>query len=141
MFIIFIHDDDDLVWFGHKTQLHMIVDQLEVKLWLFASQATKLHSIIAVSLEIRILYMITKPFTTSTIASYKGLWTSSSDMEDPYMSTSSVYYGEYKRSGPGANLNDGKSGCAWAKILTDEEAKPFLGTYYVDGNTWILSPP
>ncbi|WCJ22360.1 Pectin lyase-like superfamily protein [Euphorbia peplus] len=47
----------------------------------------------------------------------------------------SVFYGEYKCTGPGAN-STGR--VAWARILTDEEALPFLGTYYVDGDTWLL---
>ncbi|EXB55991.1 putative pectinesterase 53 [Morus notabilis] len=50
---------------------------------------------------------------------------------------SQVYYGEYKCSGPGANL---KGRVAWARILSDEEAQPFIGTYYVDGDTWLISP-
>ncbi|KAK9281124.1 hypothetical protein L1049_004017 [Liquidambar formosana] len=50
---------------------------------------------------------------------------------------SSVYYGEYKCTGPGANLT-GRVG--WARVLTDEEAKPFIGTYYVEGDTWLISP-
>ncbi|KAH9786912.1 Pectinesterase [Citrus sinensis] len=48
-----------------------------------------------------------------------------------------VFYGEYKCSGPGANLT---GRVPWARILTDEEAKPFIGTYYVDGDTWLISP-
>ncbi|XP_065864152.1 probable pectinesterase 53 [Euphorbia lathyris] len=47
----------------------------------------------------------------------------------------SVFYGEYKCTGPGAN-STGR--VAWARILTDEEALPFIGTYYVDGDTWLL---
>ncbi|KAA3462406.1 putative pectinesterase 53 isoform X1 [Gossypium australe] len=48
-----------------------------------------------------------------------------------------VYYGEYKCSGPGANLT---GRVPWARILTDEEAEPFLGTYYVEGDTWLINP-
>lgn len=48
-----------------------------------------------------------------------------------------VYYGEYKCSGPGANLT---ARVAWAHMLTDEEAEPFLATHYVDGDTWLISP-
>lgn len=50
---------------------------------------------------------------------------------------SSVYYGEYMCSGPGANLTGRVS---WARALTEEEAKPFTGTYYVNGDTWLLNP-
>ncbi|XP_022890493.1 probable pectinesterase 53 [Olea europaea var. sylvestris] len=50
---------------------------------------------------------------------------------------SRVYYGEYKCSGPGAN-STGR--VAWARSLTDEEALPFIGTYYIDGDAWLLSP-
>ncbi|KDP28296.1 hypothetical protein JCGZ_14067 [Jatropha curcas] len=48
-----------------------------------------------------------------------------------------VFYGEYKCSGPGANYT---GRVPWARILTDEDAKPFIGTYYVDGDTWLISP-
>ncbi|KAF6139757.1 hypothetical protein GIB67_024034, partial [Kingdonia uniflora] len=49
----------------------------------------------------------------------------------------SVYYGEYKCSGPGANYT---GRVHWARMLTDEEAEPFIGTYYIDGDTWLLDP-
>ncbi|KAK1356773.1 Pectinesterase [Heracleum sosnowskyi] len=48
-----------------------------------------------------------------------------------------VYYGEYECSGPGANLSGRVS---WARILTAQEAKPFIGTYFIDGDTWLTSP-
>ncbi|KAK6239526.1 hypothetical protein QUC31_004995 [Theobroma cacao] len=48
-----------------------------------------------------------------------------------------VYYGEYKCSGPGANFT---GRVPWARILTEEEAEPFIGTYYVEGDTWLISP-
>ncbi|GMN52255.1 hypothetical protein TIFTF001_021398 [Ficus carica] len=47
-------------------------------------------------------------------------------------------WGDQKRdSGPGANMT---GRVAWARILTDEEAQPFIGTYYVKGDTWLISP-
>ncbi|KAK2998084.1 hypothetical protein RJ639_024847 [Escallonia herrerae] len=49
---------------------------------------------------------------------------------DPF--TSRVYYGEYMCTGPGANLSGRVS---WVQVLTEEEAKPFMGTYYIDGET------
>ncbi|KAJ0111065.1 hypothetical protein Patl1_00835 [Pistacia atlantica] len=48
-----------------------------------------------------------------------------------------VFYGEYKCSGPGANFT---GRVPWARILTDEEAQPFIGTHYVDGDTWLITP-
>lgn len=48
-----------------------------------------------------------------------------------------VYYGEYKCSGPGANLT---GRVPWARILTDEEAQPFIGIQFIEGNTWLISP-
>ncbi|KAK4751092.1 hypothetical protein SAY87_004574 [Trapa incisa] len=48
---------------------------------------------------------------------------------------SRVYYGEYKCSGPGANMT---GRVTWARVLSDEEAKPFIGTHYVDGESWLL---
>ncbi|XP_030549451.1 probable pectinesterase 53 [Rhodamnia argentea] len=59
-----------------------------------------------------------------------------SDWGDPKRDAR-IYYGEYKCSGPGANTTGRVS---WARMLTDEEAKPFLGTYYIEGDTWLLSP-
>ncbi|KAG9457747.1 hypothetical protein H6P81_002255 [Aristolochia fimbriata] len=50
---------------------------------------------------------------------------------------SSVFYGEYKCSGPGAN-STGR--VPWARLLSYKEAKPFMGTYYVDGNKWLPLP-
>ncbi|KAF9669232.1 hypothetical protein SADUNF_Sadunf14G0086500 [Salix dunnii] len=50
---------------------------------------------------------------------------------------SRVYYGEYKCTGPGSNLT---GRVTWARVLTDEEAGPFIGTYYVEGDTWLISP-
>ncbi|KMT10039.1 hypothetical protein BVRB_5g122510 [Beta vulgaris subsp. vulgaris] len=49
----------------------------------------------------------------------------------------SVYYGEYKCSGPGSNMT---GRVHWARALTDKEAEPFIGTYYVEGDTWLISP-
>lgn len=49
-----------------------------------------------------------------------------------------VFYGEYKCSGPGANFT---RRVRWERILTDEEAKPFIDTYYVDADTWLVPPP
>lgn len=50
----------------------------------------------------------------------------------------SVYYGEYKCSGPGSNMT---GRVPWARALTDQEAEPFIGTYYVEGDTWLMSSP
>ena len=38
---------------------------------------------------------------------------------------------------PGATLT---GRVRWARMLTDEEAKPFIGTYYVEGDTWLIAP-
>ncbi|KAL1293815.1 hypothetical protein HN51_054454 [Arachis hypogaea] len=48
-----------------------------------------------------------------------------------------VYYGEYKCSGPGANLT---GRVPWARMLTDEEAKPFIGIQFIEGDSWLISP-
>ncbi|KAK3423695.1 hypothetical protein EUGRSUZ_H00909 [Eucalyptus grandis] len=58
-----------------------------------------------------------------------------SDWGDPKRDAR-VYYGEYKCSGPGANTT---GRVPWATMLTDEEAQPFLGTYYIEGDTWLPS--
>jgi pectinesterase len=49
-----------------------------------------------------------------------------------------MYYGEYKCSGPGA-ATEGR--VSYAKILTDEEAAPFLSMTFIEGNNWIIDPP
>ncbi|XP_062087065.1 putative pectinesterase 63 [Humulus lupulus] len=49
-----------------------------------------------------------------------------------------VYYGEYKCMGPGAST----SGRAkYAKILTDEQIKPFMSMTFIQGNKWLIQPP
>ncbi|KAF0896420.1 hypothetical protein E2562_024294 [Oryza meyeriana var. granulata] len=52
--------------------------------------------------------------------------------------SSGIYYGEFKCTGPGA---DAKKRVGWALDLTDEQAKPFIGTHYIFGDSWILPPP
>ncbi|KAL9239416.1 hypothetical protein vseg_013742 [Gypsophila vaccaria] len=49
---------------------------------------------------------------------------------------STVYYGEYRCSGPGSNMS---GRVPWARALTDEEAQPFIGTHFVEGDSWITS--
>ncbi|GAB2282146.1 hypothetical protein Dimus_016699 [Dionaea muscipula] len=48
-----------------------------------------------------------------------------------------VYYGEYRCSGPGANMTER---VPWARALTAEEVEPFIGTYYIEGDTWLINP-
>ncbi|XP_044946866.1 putative pectinesterase 63 [Hordeum vulgare subsp. vulgare] len=48
-----------------------------------------------------------------------------------------VFYGEYKCSGPGAMSNER---IGWARVLNDEQARPFTGSHFVYGNSWILPP-
>ncbi|AES61611.1 pectinesterase [Medicago truncatula] len=48
-----------------------------------------------------------------------------------------AYYGEYKCSGPGSNT---AGRVPWARMLNDKEAQVFIGTQYIDGNTWLISP-
>lgn len=45
-----------------------------------------------------------------------------------------VYYGQYKCTGIGANTTGRVS---WSKDLTDAQAAPFLTWDFVDGNSWI----
>ncbi|CAL4891667.1 unnamed protein product [Urochloa decumbens] len=49
-----------------------------------------------------------------------------------------VYYGEYRCSGPGAIA---QKRIGWSLILSDVQAKPFTGTHFVYGDSWILPPP
>ncbi|KAF0887573.1 hypothetical protein E2562_002292 [Oryza meyeriana var. granulata] len=51
---------------------------------------------------------------------------------------SGIYYGEYKCSGPGA-LSSKRIG--WSLVLSDVQAKPFTGTHFVYGDSWIQPPP
>lgn len=50
---------------------------------------------------------------------------------------STVFYGQYKCSGPGANTF---GRVPWAHQLTDQEAQPFLELSYIDGGSWIQQP-
>ncbi|KAI5062385.1 hypothetical protein GOP47_0022924 [Adiantum capillus-veneris] len=45
-----------------------------------------------------------------------------------------VYYGQYKCDGPGANESQR---VMWSHELTDEQALPFLTTSFIDGDTWL----
>ncbi|XP_026442300.1 putative pectinesterase 63 [Papaver somniferum] len=49
-----------------------------------------------------------------------------------------VFYGEYKCKGPGANPT---GRVKYVKMLTDEEVKPYLDINYINGSYWILPPP
>ncbi|GLT98833.1 hypothetical protein SLE2022_163130 [Rubroshorea leprosula] len=49
-----------------------------------------------------------------------------------------VYYGEYKCSGPGSVSS---ARAKFAKILSDEEVKPFMSMSYIHGSNWLLPPP
>ncbi|OAY30576.1 pectinesterase PPME1 [Manihot esculenta] len=49
-----------------------------------------------------------------------------------------VFFGEYKNTGPGANT---AKRAKFAKQLTEEEAKPFLNLGYINGTIWLLPPP
>ncbi|KAG9449396.1 hypothetical protein H6P81_009361 [Aristolochia fimbriata] len=45
-----------------------------------------------------------------------------------------VFYGQYKCTGPGANYAGRVS---WSRELTDQEAKPFISLSFIDGTEWI----
>lgn len=55
------------------------------------------------------------------------------DMGDPNRQIT-VFYGQYKCTGPGANFSDRVT---WSRELTDEEVKPFLALTFLDGDSWI----
>lgn len=46
------------------------------------------------------------------------------------------FYGEYKCSGPGANLHNS---VAWSHELTDDEAAPFMAISFIDGQSWLAA--
>ncbi|XP_010252431.1 PREDICTED: putative pectinesterase 63 [Nelumbo nucifera] len=49
-----------------------------------------------------------------------------------------VFYGEYECKGPGAAT---KRRVPFVKLLTKQEAEPFLSLTYIHGITWLLPPP
>ncbi|XP_022985671.1 pectinesterase PPME1-like [Cucurbita maxima] len=49
-----------------------------------------------------------------------------------------VFFGEYKSSGPGAETS---SRIKFSKQLSDAEVKPFLSLDYVQAQKWLLPPP
>ncbi|KAL6226839.1 hypothetical protein ACLB2K_000799 [Fragaria x ananassa] len=51
---------------------------------------------------------------------------------------STVYYGEYKCSGPGSSSNERVK---YAKMLSDVEARPFISLTFIQGTKWVLPPP
>ncbi|XP_045816824.1 putative pectinesterase 63 [Trifolium pratense] len=50
-------------------------------------------------------------------------------------SNETIYFGEYKCIGPGAASSSS------SRILSDEEAKPFLSMAYIHGEQWVRPPP
>lgn len=51
---------------------------------------------------------------------------------------STVFYGMYKCSGPGAK---DKGRVSWSRNLSDQEVAPFLTTGFIDGQNWISDIP
>lgn len=49
---------------------------------------------------------------------------------------STVFYGLYKCSGPGAN-DTGR--VSWSRELSDTDAAPFVSTSFIDGSSWITN--
>ncbi|XP_059462129.1 putative pectinesterase 63 [Corylus avellana] len=49
-----------------------------------------------------------------------------------------VYYGEYKCSGPGSDLS---RRVPYTKKLSDNEARPFLALHFIQASSWLLPPP
>ncbi|KDO71107.1 hypothetical protein CISIN_1g0391062mg, partial [Citrus sinensis] len=47
-----------------------------------------------------------------------------------------VFYGQYKCSGPGAYYGGRVS---WSRELTQEEAEPFISVEFIDGHQWLPS--
>jgi Pectinesterase len=45
-----------------------------------------------------------------------------------------IYYGEYRCTGPGANMT---SRAPFVHMLNDTEAAPFLSTSFIDGDDWL----
>ncbi|KAL0291812.1 UNVERIFIED_CONTAM: Pectinesterase 2 [Sesamum radiatum] len=50
---------------------------------------------------------------------------------------STVYFGEYRNQGPGADLS---KRAPFAKLLSDAEVKPFISLSYIEGSKWLLPP-
>ncbi|MCL7022116.1 hypothetical protein MKW94_020889 [Papaver nudicaule] len=68
-----------------------------------------------------------------TVVSAEG-WSDRGNIE----ADKTVYYGEYKCKGQGANPT---GRVKYVKMLTDAEVKPYLDINYINGSTWILPPP
>jgi pectinesterase len=45
-----------------------------------------------------------------------------------------VLFGEYSCKGPGASTSQR---VPWSRTLTYEEARPFLGLSFIDGEEWL----
>ncbi|GKV21146.1 hypothetical protein SLEP1_g31154 [Rubroshorea leprosula] len=59
------------------------------------------------------------------------------DWQDPKRQ-STVYYGEYKCYGPGA---DTSKRVQWSQSLSEDEAAPFLTKHMIGGTTWLRPAP
>ncbi|MCH93421.1 hypothetical protein A2U01_0014371, partial [Trifolium medium] len=73
-----------------------------IKLLLYASPETKVHFIIVTSMDSKTRFMITEASITSKIAKFKAVLISSLETGNPF--TRTVFYAEYKCTGPGSNL-------------------------------------
>ncbi|TVU28311.1 hypothetical protein EJB05_19824, partial [Eragrostis curvula] len=51
---------------------------------------------------------------------------------------SGIYYGDFKCYGPGF---DAIKKAKWSLALTEAQAKPFIGTSFISGDSWILALP
>ncbi|KAK1280163.1 putative pectinesterase 63 [Acorus gramineus] len=49
-----------------------------------------------------------------------------------------VFYGEYKCSGPGANTD---KRVRYSRLLTDTQAQPFLSKSFINADLWLSPPP
>ncbi|CAL5199155.1 unnamed protein product [Lathyrus oleraceus] len=54
-------------------------------------------------------------------------------------SNETIYFGEYKCIGAGAASSAGR--LKYQRILSDEEARPFLSMAYIQGDDWVRPPP
>ncbi|MCH90629.1 putative pectinesterase 53-like [Trifolium medium] len=59
------------------------------------------------------------------------------DTMDGHHHNLTVFYAEYKCSGPGSSFA-GRP--AWIRRLSDEDAKEFIGVHFIRGETWLQGP-
>jgi len=73
-------------------------------------------------------------FPSLTKANDAAQHSSESDISGSFFLDRTVLFGEYSCKGPGAST---RQRVPWSRALTYEEARPFLGRSFINGEQWL----